>query len=549
MGAASRDCKEVYIDRNGEYRNMRINTNISAIISNNALQKSQNALSDSIQKLSSGYKINSSADDPAGCAISEKMRIQLRGLEQAKNNTTDGISVLNTAEGAIVEIQSMLTRLKELTVQAANDVNSDDERSAIQQEINNINEEIDRISNQTEFNTQPLINGNLSRRVYSDCQGVNQLSISDGFTAGIYGVTITQDARQAIIAGGQINMSATATITKDQAGTISVNGYSIKIEEGDSLDNVMDSIITGIGLTGGKAFAITDTTNDTKANGTEYAGYTPVTTYAGSRLVIMTEQYGRNQKLDIVCDNEELAGLLGITEAYDADGDGVGIHAEGSDVVAEFAKEKDANGNETGNRVGFEDSAVISSNGTKITIKDVNNKEFVMDIPGNVAGTTFDDTINSKQSGKSLAAGGTATDINQEVTDVGTMSIHVGANENQVIILDIPPITSYTIGTDTINVMTGYTAQLAISSVDTAINYVNSVRSKIGAYENRFEHTTNNLDVSDENINKALSAKIDTDMAEEMTEYTSQTVLTQAATSILSQANQRPSEVLQLLQK
>ncbi len=541
--------KKCNYDRNGEYRNMRINTNISAIISNNALQKSQNALSNSIQKLSSGYKINSSADDPAGCAISEKMRIQLRGLEQAKNNTTDGISVLNTAEGAIVEIQSMLTRLKELTVQAANDVNSDDERSAIQQEINNINEEIDRISNQTEFNTQPLINGNLSRRVYSDCQGVNQLSISDGFTAGIYGVTITQDARQAIIAGGQINMSATATITKDQAGTISVNGYSIKIEEGDSLDNVMDSIITGIGLTGGKAFAITDTTNDTKANGTEYAGYTPVTSYAGSRLVIMTEQYGRNQKLDIVCDNEELAGLLGITEAYDADGDGVGIHAEGSDVVAEFAKEKDANGNETGNRVGFEDSAVISSNGTKITIKDVNNKEFVMDIPGNVAGTTFDDTINSKQSGKSLAAGGTATDINQEVTDVGTMSIHVGANENQVIILDIPPITSYTIGTDTINVMTGYTAQLAISSVDTAINYVNSVRSKIGAYENRFEHTTNNLDVSDENINKALSAKIDTDMAEEMTEYTSQTVLTQAATSILSQANQRPSEVLQLLQK
>ena len=152
---------------------MRINTNISAIISNNALQKAQNSLSGSIQRLSSGYKINSSADDPAGCAISEKMRIQIRGLEQAKNNTTDGISVLNTAEGAIVEIQSMLTRFKELTVQAANDVNSDDERSAIQQEIDNINAEIDRISEQTEFNTQPLINGNLSRRVYSDYQGVN----------------------------------------------------------------------------------------------------------------------------------------------------------------------------------------------------------------------------------------------------------------------------------------------------------------------------------------------------------------------------------------
>ena len=195
-----------------------------------------------------------------------------------------------------------------------------------------------------------------------------------------------------------------------------------------------------------------------------------------------------------------------------------------------------------------EDSAIISTKGTKITVKDVNNKEFVMDVPGNVAGTTFNDTTAAKQNGKSQAAGGTATDINQEVTDVGTMSIHVGANENQVIVLDIPKITTYTIGTDNINVMTSYTAQLSIGYVDEAINYVNSARSKLGAYENRFDHTTKNLEVSSENVTKALSAKIDTDMAEEMTEYTSQTVLTQAATSILSQANQRPSEVLQLLQ-
>ena len=155
---------------------MRLNTNISAIIANNALQKAQDRLSNSMQKLSSGYKINSSADDPAGCAISEKMRVQLRGLSQSDNNVTDGISVLNTAEGGLIEIQSMLTRMKELSVQAANDVNSDDERSAIQGEIDNINKEIDRISSQTEFNTQSLIDGNLSRRVYSDCQGVNQIT-------------------------------------------------------------------------------------------------------------------------------------------------------------------------------------------------------------------------------------------------------------------------------------------------------------------------------------------------------------------------------------
>ena len=384
---------------------MRINTNISAIISNNALQKAQNSLSDSIQRLSSGYKINSSADDPAGCAISEKMRIQIRGLQQANNNTTDGVSVLNTAEGAIVEIQSMLTRLKELTVQAANDVNSDDERSAIQQEIDNVNQEIDRISEQTEFNTQSLINGNLSRRVYSDTQGVNQLSISDGYKAGIYGITITQDARQAVAVCGQITMTVADTITKDQEGTISVNGYKIGIEEGDTLDTIMDKLVSGVNLTGGKAFATADAANNTKTNGTDYAGYTASSTYTGSSLVIMTNQYGRDQKLDITCSNEQLAGLLGLTDAYDADGSGEGIHAEGSDVIAEFAQETDENGNATGSRVGFGDSAVLSTNGTKVTVKDVNNKEFVMDIPGNVAGTVFDDSVGAKQSGKSLPSG------------------------------------------------------------------------------------------------------------------------------------------------
>lgn len=512
---------------------MRINTNVSAIVSNNALQKAQNALSASIERLSSGYKLNSSADDPAGCAISEKMRVQIKGLAQASNNASDGVSVISTAEGAISEIQSMLTRLKELSVQAANDVNSDEEREAIQQEIDNINLEIDRISDQTEFNTQPLINGNLRRRVYSDLQGVNQLECSDGFTAGIYGVTVTADARQAIAVGSAITMSS--PITEQQKGVISINDYRIPIEEGDDVETVMDKLVTGMDKAGGKAFAVSSLNNNTKANGIEYAGYTPATTFAGNRLVLMTNQYGRDQKLDIKCNNPKLAKLLGI----DAAATEPGIHAEGSDVKAEFT----TNG---GKRVGFEDSAIMSTKGTEITVKDVNGKEFVMDVPGNTAGTWFND--EAKINGKSQINLTNNVNIQQEVTDVGTMSIHIGANENQVLILDIPAVTTYSLKTERINVMTGYTAQLAISTVDEAINKANAVRSKLGAYENRFDHTTNNISVSSENITKALSAMTDTDMAEEMTEYTSQTVLTQAATSILSQANQRPSEVLQLLQ-
>ena len=520
---------------------MRLATNISAMQANNALQRAQTALSQSINRLSSGYKINSSKDDAAGCAISEKMRSQIRGLNQADNNASDGISVLQTAEGALSEIQSMLSRIKELAVQAANDVNSDDERSAIQAEIDQINAEIDRISDDTEFNTQSLINGSLQRKVYSNYSGVNQLSITDSFVDGNYGITVTEDARQAVaVAESSISMSDSDTIAEDEAGTISVNGYKIDIAEGDSLADVMDKIVSGFDTIGGKAFVVDSTTNDTKTNGTEYAGYVPSATssYSGKQLVMMTSQYGSEQKYDISCDNQKLADLLGISSAASDEG----IHVEGSDVKAEFTLDSD------GNRIGFANSAVITTKGTEITVSDVNNKSFVIDVPGNVAATVFDDTYASKVDGKSQAGSSVAADIVQEATDAGTMSIHIGANENQVIILDIPEITTYTLKTDNINVMTNYTASQAIETVDEAINKLNEARSKIGAYQNRFDHTESNLGVSVENLTSALSSLIDTDMASEMTEYTSQTVITQAATSILSQANERPSEVLQLLQ-
>lgn len=536
---------------------MRINTNISAMTVNNSLQRAQNNLSASIERLSSGYKINSSADDPAGCAISEKMRMQIRGLKQADNNAADGESVLNTAEGALQEINAMLVRMKELTVQAANDVNSDQERSAIQDELNSINEEIDRITSETEFNTQPLLNGNLSRRVYSNVQNVVNLSVTDNYPAGIYGITVTQDARQAIAVGKEITMNSTDTIKKDDVGSISINGYDINIAEGDDLNTVVSKLMAGADMTGGKMFVTASLDNDTSdktlvgtiqsngstvttptgGNGVEYAGYKPATTYTGNKIVFMTNEYGSDMSLNITCSNQNLAKKLGLEKAYvGPDSANKGIQAQGSDVQAKFTED-------SGERVGFSNSAVISTSGTVITINDVNNREFKFDVPGNVAGTKFDDTgINpsaTPTSGKK---------IEQEVTDVGRMSIHIGANQDQVIVIDIPAVTSYTLGTDTINVMTSVTSQQAIAKVDVAIGRVNDVRSKIGAYSNRFEHTRNNLGVSTENAESALSTMMDTDMAEEMTNYTSMTVLTQAATSILSQANERPSTVLQILQ-
>ncbi len=518
---------------------MRINTNVAAIVANNSLQKAEDRLNQSIKRLSSGYKINSSSDDPAGCAISEKLRLQLKGLSQADNNASDGVSVLNTAEGALSEIQSMISRMKELTVQAANDTNSAEERKAVQDEINNINTEIDRISQDTEFNSQSLINGNLTRRVYSDLEGVNQLECTDGFVAGNYGITITADARQAIFTGtGTVSMNVTDKITQEQAGKIDINGYTVDVDAGDTIDDIMSKIVDAAEVIGGKAFAVQDgATNDTKANGADYAGYVPETTYNGNRIMIMTGQYGNDQSLTIKCSNAELAGLLGF-DASTATDDGYTVN--GSDVQAEFTQDAD------GNRVGFANSAVMSTSGTKVTVKDVNNKSFVTDVTGTPVGTTFDDV--NKLDHKSQATSNTTKDIVQEVTDVGTMSIHIGSNENQVIKLNLPAINSYTLGTDTINVMTTISASAAITTVDEAMSIASAARSKIGAYSNRFEHTTSNLSISSENLTTSLSKMIDTDMSEEMTEYTSMNVLSQAATSILSQANQRPSNVLQLLQ-
>ncbi len=518
---------------------MRINANISAIISNNQLQRSENKLSASLERLSSGFKINHASDDAAGMAISLKMKMQIRGLNQSDNNAADGVSVIQTAEGAITEIQSMLTRMKELSVQAANDVNSDEEREAIQKELQSLNKEIDRIANDTEFNSQSLINGNLERRVYTKngIQGVNQFECSDNIAAGDYGITVTQDARQAVITSGTVNFTIA---TEDMAGKISINGYNVLVKEGDDLNKVMTNLTSAMGLLGGKAFATDGAASG--ANDADYAGYKPTSTVSGNKLVFMTDEYGSDITLEMKCDNEKLAAALGLSGAAEKGG----VTAQGTDVQAEFTKD-------AGKRIGFEDTATISGNGRMITVKDVSNKTFVMEVPGNIAKTAYTDVDGStKQTAgqvKSKAGASTAQDIVQQVTDIGAMKVHVGANEDQYIPVEIPEISTYKLNLDEINVMSFQNASRSIVKVDEAVSRVSEIRSMLGSYQNRIEHTQNNLATSDENMTAALSRMIDTDMAEEMTEYTSQNVLAQAGTSILSQANARPETVLQLLQK
>lgn len=510
---------------------MRINANISAIISNNSLQKAEDKLSQSLERLSSGYKINHASDDAAGMAISLKMKVQLRGLNQSDNNAADGVSVIQTAEGAIAEIQSMLERMKELSVQAANDTNSDTDREAIQMEINSLNKEIDRISSDTEFNSQPLINGNLERKVYTrgGIQGIEQFECSENIAAGDYELTVTSDARQAVVHTNAVNLPA--TIPQNMEGTITIDDYDIPIEKGDTADTVMTKLSSAMSLLGGKAFMTTDATS---GNGdVDYAGYTTTGTINGNNLVLMTNEYGSKVSLNVKCNNPDLANALGMPGAAE---DG-GFTVTGKDVVASMG-------------AGFANTATISTEGDMITVKDVDNKTFILQVPGDISKSKFTD-VNGAAGGTATTSLNSSTELSftQQVTDIGGMKVHVGANEDQYIPVEINAISTKRLNLDEVNVMSFKNASRSIEKIDNAISKVSAIRSQLGAYENRIEHTQNNLATSTENLTAAVSRMIDTDMAEEMTEYTSQNVLAQAGTSILSQANARPETALQLLQK
>lgn len=220
---------------------MRINHNISALKACNILGKTNNRLDTSLERLSSGFRINRAADDAAGLAISEKMKTQIAGLEQASRNAADGISVIQTAEGALEEVEAMLQRMRELSVQAANGVNTDEDRKAIQDEIDQLNEEINRISDTTEFNTKKLLNGTVDRRSYSDNEKIQLLSLSDSVEITEYTLTVTTAPESA-----KIETQMPATTSKTAAlgftGKISINDKEIEVEATDTLNDIYEKM-------------------------------------------------------------------------------------------------------------------------------------------------------------------------------------------------------------------------------------------------------------------------------------------------------------------
>lgn len=488
---------------------MKINHNRAAYLTNNQLLRTENALATVTERLSSGLKINHSKDDPAGMAISTKMKAQIRGLDRASNNASDGNSAIETADGALNEVTSIIQRMRELAVQAANDTNTESDKDAAQKEIENLKAEIDRISKDTEFNTKTLLNGNLSTRVYSNTQYVSRIQTSDEVIPGKYGMMLIGDAKAASYETTP-GASATDTVIPDNCeGVVTINGSSVTVNKGDTPEAVYQKI-RNAAETGGATVTYTE------------SSYTFT-----SKLTFTTDEVGSSASLKVECGNDNLATFLGIpssassTEIFGEDAE-VSLERKGIATDGRFSK-----------------TASCSVKGDKITITDINGFNMSFRLDG-----TKQDLIDA---GHTPVGANNDVLLTFDVTEVGNMVLQVGAKENQIIKVNIPEVSTESMYIDKLDVTKVGGASKAIAALDDALAYVSDVRSRLGAYENRLDSAIASLDLTSQNMTSALSRLEDADMAEEMTEYTKYNVLSQAATSVLAQANEQPQKVLQLL--
>ena len=519
---------------------MRINHNIASLNTYRQLSSNTGATSKSLEKLSSGLRINRAGDDAAGLAISEKMRGQIRGLDQASRNAADGISMIQTAEGALNETHSILQRMRELAVQSANDTNVDVDRSEIQKEIDELAKEVTRISNSTEFNTQKLINGGKT----ADNMG------SVKFHVGANG---SQDITLSIGAMDAKTLGVSRDISKDATGVIG----------GTKLSTVSFGNELGIGITDGSVitFSYAPSTPASKSTITG-GGNAAVSTKLDAGQATMQINVGGNiYTLDLTAetdvDADALAARIGNAKL---NGTGpilstvVNVNASAAGAITLTATNGGAtpitvtySGTDTDAATYTGIAAGATHTGTdfiagRLTIT---NGTYTQNVGvGDGSGNTL--TINTGSFAGLTIDTGAATLANLSGADTITVSATTVVAAAATFAGGV--LTADAVAEAGIDVSSQATASNAIYTILNAIEMVSSERAKLGAYQNRLEHTINNLGTSSENLTAAESRIRDVDMANEMMAYTKNNILTQAATAMLAQANQQPQGVLQLLQ-
>ena len=474
---------------------MIVQHNITAMNSNRMLGLTTNSLSKSTEKLSSGYRINRAADDAAGLTISEKMRKQIRGLDQASTNAEDGVSAVQTAEGALTEVHSMLQRMNELAVQASNGTNSISDRQAIQDEISQLNTEIDRVAETTKFNETYLLKGG---------DGTKEVTMN-GHDAGLKG-SLADGATKATfsIEAGALDAGKKITIGGKE--------YTIGAEAKDG-----QALVTAQEKTGGKI----------TVNGKNY-------TYNDTDSKWLDSE-GNDAKVG----NGANAGEIKI-----ADGDKV---SDGSKTLTVMVDAKKADGTAGKDKIDDTDSSVITADKAIELMQaelEAANKIGVDD-PASV-------TVSKPTYDKTKATEFEITKGTAKVADRLSFNLHVGSDADMTnkIGVNIETMNSAYLGIKGLNVAddSGNAATYAIDAIADAVAKVSEQRSALGAVQNRLEHTIDNLDNVVENTTSAESRIRDTDMAEEMVNYSKNSILQQAGQSMLAQANQANQGVLSLLQ-
>ena len=476
---------------------MVVQHNMQAANANRMLNVTTSAQSKSTEKLSSGYRINRAADDAAGLTISEKMRKQIKGLDRASTNAEDGVSAVQTAEGALTEVHSMLQRMNELATQSANGTNSNTDRKAIQDEIDQLTTEIDRVSETTKFNETYLLKGDGAEKAHN----VN------AHDAGLDGVTLTDK-------GNEVEV----TLKELKAGDkISIAGKNYTI--GSTAGEITNKMTAG--AAGAKnSYTINGATYQVDENNKVY-------TADGKTKVTKAELTGTG------AGDAELTDLQGLvkegstvtigTKTYTAMTDKAGAGADGIDD---------------------NDSTVITA-----------GKAYQLQTAEIVKASSIGaDTAATVKNGANATKDATATFTLNKGTvsykDALSFNLHVGADADMTnkITVNIDSMNSAGLGVKGIKADTEQDATYAIDAIADAISTVSSQRSSLGAVQNRLEHTINNLDNVVENTTSAESRIRDTDMAEEMVNYSKNNILAQAGQSMLAQANQSNQGVLSLLQ-
>lgn len=477
-----------------------INTNILSLTAQRNLNESQNSLQTSIERLSSGLRINSAKDDAAGLAIAERFTAQIRGLNQAQRNANDGISFAQTAEGALGTVNESLQRIRELAVQSANDTNSSADRQSLNNEVQQMIAEINRVADSTEFNGDKILDGSAQNLVF-------QVGANQGQTISVDGVDARGSQLGAAVGEGSTITTSTFQTATDASNTLTINGVDIDLStaetngvaDTDALVDAINLVAADSGVSAAKAsetsqqLAYTADSDDAR---TLTVNNVDITLAAGA-----TEQ-------DVVDAVNAVSGQTGV----EAEGDGAGnitfSNSSGADMT--IAQDADPDSASSGATDIFADLDSTSTGGAESETYQ--------------AGVVLSTDVGEDPTLSTDAAGGLA--------DLGLDGLSGNFSDNVL---------------SNVDVLTQTNASDALSTVDFALAQVNGLRAELGAVQSRFENTITNLETTAENLSAARSRIQDADFAAETAALTRSQILQQAGISALAQANAAPQNVLSLL--